>query len=950
MNVFAIQQAMLLKNTAKKISVTLFFLFGILSIRLEAQNINGFKIQVSADTATDLIFNSNVESWQFVEGHGPLTYDVSLINDYTMKVIAKKANAEILHLNVIEGKRKHKFILLYKEGVDGLTIRHDYSDLKNLEKFIKNGGEEKKPDPKLIALLAEADRAFQSAQYDEAKVKYEQALQMDASNDHAKKQLTQIDNKIEEKKRSAQTELDDKFNNALLKANTAWLSKKYDEAIKWYNEGLAVKPGDEYAKNQIQVISKKIDDDRLMESARKKDSLFNSYIASAEKAFQDKLYESAINTFTQALSIKPDDAVATAGIKKVEKEIANNKQQEENRKLDTLYKSYIASADKAYLNKLFEEAKLAYMQALNTKPGDKYSNDQLTKIVNELARIAAQKEQEQKNKAIEDQYNAIINLADSAFNMKMWELAKEEYIKASQLINKTYPSQKIEEINKKLEDLKNAKIAENQKRAKDSMDNLKYNALIEKADYDFEKKDYNTAKIKYKEALILKDEQYSKGRITQIENILAAIAARSTAEKDSIARETEISKKYNALITKARVAYTNSNYIDAQSAYEEAAEIRPNEEEPKIKLSEIDTKLADLVKAKDIQDKYDSVTAKADLALGTRNYDTALQLYKEALNIKPDEAYYLQKQIDFLQRQLAKKDSTELEVKKAEDRRQKFNEGMNAYNNGRNALKELRYEDALSEFQKFLHLIPDTSELNTNQYNQQELINFAKAKVKDLQDYIARSKAKDTLNAKNTTNENLPAIADTVAPSFSGGILYYPTQKDLTTSDLNEIKLKYPLLDFNQPPHEQQFNENLNYSKENTLISREMLLQSVELNLQSNSQNVKLSCQRINFKDSNVYIRLQVQNNDTTEFLTGAMLLSLNKEDGSTVKLYPAYISNFPIVLPAKEKALIYIINARDVSEDENLSFEMADRLQKIKLSVTIPGAVYNQGKAITKK
>src|SRR5436309_2383020 len=112
MNASAIQQGiLLLKSITKKIVVILFFLLGMFSIRSAAQNINGFKIQVSADTTTNLTFNSKVVSWQFEEENGFLTYDVGLTNDDTkMKIIATKATAEVLHLNVTEGKRKHKFI------------------------------------------------------------------------------------------------------------------------------------------------------------------------------------------------------------------------------------------------------------------------------------------------------------------------------------------------------------------------------------------------------------------------------------------------------------------------------------------------------------------------------------------------------------------------------------------------------------------------------------------------------------------------------------------------------------------------------------------------------------------------------------------------------------------------------------------------------------------------
>lgn len=739
MDASTIQQGvLLLKHALKKIFVLIFFLA---AIRSEAQNIDGVKIQVSADTAINLTFNSKVVSWEFDEESGLLTYDIGLADDYKMKIIATKATAEILHFNVTEGRRKHKFVLLYKEGVEGLVISHDYSDLKKLEKFIKNGSEDK-PDEKLTALTTEADKAFQNGQYEQAIEKYKQALQADAENEHAKKQMDELEKKITEKKILAQKELDDKFSNTILKANSALLSKRYEEAIKEYEEALKIKPNDVYSKSQVQAIKKKMDDDTMAEATRKKDSLFNSYIATAQKAYYDKLYEAAVNAYNQALNIKPGDAIAITGLKEIDRAVILNKQQEQNKKIEVLYQSYIASADKAYLDKLYEEAKIAYTQALDTKLNDKYANDQLKKIDNELARIAQQKEQEQKDKAAESQYNAIINLADSAFNMELWDVAKEEYGKASQLINKPYPQQRIAEINKKLADFKNIQIAEKQKQVKDSLDNLKYNTLIEKADNDFEKKDYNNAKAVYKQVLAIKDDQYPKSKLSEIENILTEIAKQSQAEKDSIAKENEINKKYNILIAKARIAYTNSDYANARSAFEEASELKPNEEEPKTRLAEIDKKLADLAKAKDVRDKYDSITAKADLALGNHDYATALEGYKEALDIKPDEAYYLQKQINFLQTQLAMKDSTELEVKKGEDRRQKFNDGMNSYNNGRAALKELRYEDALSEFQKFLDLIPDTSQLNTYQYNQQELINFAKAKIQALKDYLARSKGK----------------------------------------------------------------------------------------------------------------------------------------------------------------------------------------------------------------
>ena len=786
------QKTLLQISITKKIVVILFFLSGVFAIQALAQNINGFRIQISADTVVNLVFNAKVTTWKFDEGNGFDIYNISLLEDNKMSIIAKNASAEILHLNIEEGKRKHKFTLLYKEGIERLVINHDYSDLNKLEKFIKTGIEEA-PDAKLIALTAEADNAFKNAQYEQAYEIYKQVLAKDSSYEYAKKQMAETEKKIIENKAIIEKQREDKFNETIMRANSAFNSGNYDDAIKEFTAALNIKPNDEYSQKKLQISKQKIEDKKIAEANWKKDSAYRSYMTEADKALDGKLFDDAMNACREALNIKPNDPTAWALINEIEKQIARKKQLEENDKLEALYKSYIATADKAFFEKSYEEAKSAYTQALSAKQNDKYAAGQIKKIEDELARIAKQKEQEQRNKVQEEQYTAIINLADSAYNMQAWDVAKEEYTKASQISSKPYPQERIKDINKKLIELRNKEVTEKQKQQKDSLDNAKYMSLMEQADNYFEKQDYDNAKAKYKQALTIRDNQFAKDKLLEIENILSEISKRNQAIKDSLAKENEINKKYNALIAKARVAYTGSDYVNARAAYQEAMELKPNEEEPAAKLAEIDNKLADMVKAKEMQDKYDSLSEKAGLALGTHDYATALELYKEALEAKPDEAYFVQKQITFLERQLAIKDSTELEVKKAEDRRKKFNDGMNAYNKGRTALKETRYEDALAEFQTFLTLIPDTSELNTYQYNQQELINFAKAKVKDLRDYLERQKQKDsTKSINNSPIQKIPTGVDSTNRKSSGSIL----GENLSTTTFYNMKLNDVNIDY----------------------------------------------------------------------------------------------------------------------------------------------------------
>ena len=65
----------------------------MLAFRVPAQNIPDFKIFVSADTASELKFNDKVTGWEFNEDNGFVNYDVSLSDDYSMKLTAKKSHS-----------------------------------------------------------------------------------------------------------------------------------------------------------------------------------------------------------------------------------------------------------------------------------------------------------------------------------------------------------------------------------------------------------------------------------------------------------------------------------------------------------------------------------------------------------------------------------------------------------------------------------------------------------------------------------------------------------------------------------------------------------------------------------------------------------------------------------------------------------------------------------------
>ena len=324
---------------------------------------------------------------------------------------------------------------------------------------------------------------------------------------------------------------------------------------------------------------------------------------------------------------------ALAQLAQMEKE-ANAKAEEQAKQQQQLeaaaasqYQAAIAKGDAAFAKKDYATARAAYEDALSVKKGEQYPLDKI-KEIEKLQADAA------KNAALEADYKAAIAKADAAFTAKNYDFAKTNYNDALKLKPaEAYPKTKLAEIDAAL-----AKLASEKEL------NAKYDAAIAKADKALAAKDYTNAKAGYNEAIALKAaEKYPKDKIAEIDKALADAAAKEKTEK-------ELNEKYTAAIGKGDAAMTAKNYVAAKAAYTEAQGLKPAEVYPKTKLAEIEKALADaaakeaaekekLAKEKELNDKYNAAIAKADKALGAKDYANAKAGYNEAIALKASEQY-----------------------------------------------------------------------------------------------------------------------------------------------------------------------------------------------------------------------------------------------------------------------------------------------------------------------
>jgi len=492
---------------------------------------------------------------------------------------------------------------------------------------------EKELNDKYTAAIGKGDAALGKKDYTSAKNSYTEALGFKPAEQYPKDKLAEIEKALAENSKAA--ELDAKYKAAITKADAALKAKTYEAAKAGYNEALAIKSSEQYPKDKLSEIDALLAKDA---SAKELNDKYNAAIAKADAAFKSKSYDDAKSGYNEALGFKAAETYPKTKLAEIDKLLADlaakDKAEQDKlakaKELEEKYKAAIAKADAAFGTKDYAGSKSAYNEALVLKSAEKYPKDKIAEIDAILAK-------EMGNKLLEEKYKAAIAKGDAALGKKDYTIAKAGYTDALGLKPaEQYPKDKMAEVEKALAALG----LEKDRLAKEKELNDKYNAALAKGDAALKLKTYAAAKSSYTDALGLKPtEQYPKDKIAEVDALIA---------KDMGAKE--LDEKYKAAITKADASLKAKTYEDAKGAYNEALGFKPAEAYPKTKLAEIDKILADLAnkdkaeqdrlaKEKELNEKYLSAIAKADGALGTKDYANAKTAYTEALGFKPAEKY-----------------------------------------------------------------------------------------------------------------------------------------------------------------------------------------------------------------------------------------------------------------------------------------------------------------------
>jgi len=566
-------------------------------------------------------------------------------------------------------------------------------------------------DKKYNEFLATGNKQLQDKKYDEAIKSFQEAGKL--------KPVEQEPKDLEAKAKSEKDALGKKeaeYTNLIKQADADFKAGKYDAAIKSYEGALDIKQ-DTYPKSQIEIAKKKIEDNvaaqKLKEEEERKQKEYDDLIKKADGELAGAEYDKSISSYEAAQIIKPKELYPPAQIekaKKLKKEAEDlAKANEAKEKLEKDYKDLIAKADGDFGNKEWDKSITGYEAAQKLKTTEKYPADQIIKARAEKKKEAEDLAKEAEKKKLKEQYDAAIAIADADYNAKNWTKAITGYDAASKILS-TEQYPKDQIIAAKAKIKEEADLAKNK-----AEQDKKYNDLITKANLDFTAKKYNEAISKYEEALAIKDEQLPKDQIAKAKEIL---------QKDL---------QYKEFVQKGDDALKETDYDNAISNYEEALKLK-TEKYAQDQLAKAKKGKEDAALTAANEQKYKDLIAGADTQFNNGKWDDAIKGYDAALKIKATEKYP-NEQITAAKAKKAEEAAGKLA---AEQKLAKYKELVTKADNEFNA----------GSFKSSIDLYTQALSYKENDPHATERIELAKQRLKESEDflnqqYAARIKAAD---------------------------------------------------------------------------------------------------------------------------------------------------------------------------------------------------------------
>lgn len=618
--------------------------------------------------------------------------------------------------------------------------------LKEIDAILLSLAADKEKEANYQAAMTKGNGLFTEKKYEEAKASFYTALGLKPNDLPATAGVKKCDDAIAALAKSQEAQKN--YDAAMAAGQTAQDGKKYEDALAKYQEALQHKPNDAPATAKVKEVQTLLNASKAYADAMQK----------AGSLFGENKYAEAKAAYNDALKAKPGDAPATDGVKKCDEQLDIIRKSGE---LEKQYADAMKQGAAAMTAKKYEDAKKAYTNASGLKPAEQEPKDKLKEIDGILAGLAADKEKEAN-------YQAAMTKANGLFTEKKYEGAKTAYNEALGIkANDAAATAGVKKCDDAIAAM--AKSQEAQKMYDAAMaagqtaqDGKKYEEALAKYQEALQYKPADapaTAKVKEVQAILNASKTYAdamqKGNNLFGENKYAEAKAQYQAalkvkagddlategvkkcdeQLDIIRKSGELEKQYTAAMKKGSTAMSAKQYEAAKAAYTEASGLKPDEQEPKTKLAEIETLLAGLAAGKEKEAAYQAAMTKANGLFAEKKYEEAKASYNTALGIKEADAPATAG--------VKKCEDAIAALAKSSEAQKNYDEAMAA---GKVAQEANNYEEALAKYQQALQYKPADAPATAKVKEVQSILNAGKA-------YSDAMKAADGLFAQQKFTE-----------------------------------------------------------------------------------------------------------------------------------------------------------------------------------------------------
>ena len=571
--------------------------------------------------------------------------------------------------------------------------------------------------------IQEADALAGQEKYEDAVMKYEEALGYEPKEQYPAQKIVELEALIQAQKQAELQEQQEnaEYYNLIEAADNLRDQGNLESAVSTYKQALS-KKDEQYPKDQIAALEAQIEQ---MAKEKENEAAYQELIKKGDMFLKQNSLRAARDKYTEATKLKPSEQYPKDKLAEIEGKM---KEQEEREAKKQKYEDAVAAADKLFDAEDYAGAKAKYEEALTYEASATYPKERAKICDDKLKELEAAQ-------AKEEQIANLIKEGDDKMTAKAYEEAKGKFEEVLTLDpENTEAKEKILLADQKIAEL--AAMAEEEKQ---------FNDLVKAGDDAVVAQDFETAIAKYEQALNIKTDDEVNTKLSNARDLLAQA-------KDAEAKE----EAYNDAMTEAQNLLNDNKLNEAKVKFEEASGIDPAQQEPKDKIEEIDQLLANQAAEEEKEANYQAAIDEANNLFDNEDWTAAQDKYREALTFKPNDNYATQRISDIDQK---------IADNEAAQREQMAFEAL--VDEGKNFLSQKSWPDAKSKFEEALKMRPNDqdvlgllNEVNNaiaeleSQAEQEERFNKLKEEGFELADAKSYDEAKQKLKEALTIKDD----------------------------------------------------------------------------------------------------------------------------------------------------------------------------------------------------